>query len=264
MNVNPAGSISGHKFYNNTDKINIINNNLLMIENELYRTVEPDNKRKREINDLIFGFINKIEGELKTDYGLPNKIKKELQVLNIKFGMAAMKSGDTDWESFNLSSEVHDNNELFVSQNYFALSLDELQTQGITAEKRTFAWNCCQYNFAHALIYSEMPAPADKMQEAFATHFEQYKKQGASESIAVAAANAKIAEKLCRNSFDTEKEALSDPLFIASRKLNRFYDDYIKCEKPEKDADLRLEGEILSKHMSVFIPTEVKVILNIS
>ncbi|WP_345827482.1 hypothetical protein AAGR22_11025 [Erwinia sp. HDF1-3R] len=273
MNNNQVGLKSGHRLYNNDsnninhksniNNINNINNNLLKIESELNGTNEPDNKRKLELNDLIFGFINQIEGSLEADYGLTNRIKKDLQALKIKFGMAAMKCGDTNWESFNLSGEVHGNNELFINQNSFALSLDELQTQGITEEIRTFAWNCCRYNFAHTLIYTEMPAPADKVQEEFSTFFEQYKKQGISENITVAAANAKIAEKLCKKSFDTEDEALTSPLFIASRKLNKFYDDFIKCEKPETDANLRLEGEILSKHMSVFIPTEVKERLKI-
>ncbi|MFU9137479.1 hypothetical protein [Erwinia tasmaniensis] len=273
MNSSQVGLKSGHGLYNNhlndinygnhISNIKRINNNLLKIESELYGENEPDNKRKLELNNLIFGFINEIEGHLEAGHGLTNRLEKNLQVLKIKFGMAAMKCGDADWESFNLSGEVHSNNELFIKQNSFALSLDELQTQGITEEIRTYAWNCCQYNFAHTLVYTEMPAPADKLQEEFSTFFEQYKKQGVSESITVAAVNAKIAEKLCKKSFDTEDKIKKSDLLIASIKLNRFYDDYIKCEKPETDDNLRLEGEMLSKYHSLFIPMEVKERLKI-
>ncbi|HDF2341615.1 TPA: hypothetical protein PC598_001166 [Morganella morganii] len=262
MKISSPGSISGHRINNKEyDYINNMNNNLLEIEKSLYCTNEPDNETKLKLNNLIFGFINEIENKLKSDHGLTDKLQKNLQILNIKFGMAAMKSGDTDWESFSLSKEVHDNSQL---PDYFSLTLDELQTQKITAEERIYAWNCCQYNFAHNLIYTEMPAPENKMQEMFSFYFDQYKIQGISENIAIASANAKIAEKLCQNSFSTEEEELNSSLFIASRKLNQFYDDYIKCVNPETDMNLILEGEILSKYMSVFIPSEIKKLLKIS
>src|SRR5476651_219614 len=115
MKVN---STSGCQYCHHvSNDIKNINNSLLTIENELYNACEPDTKRKLELNNEIFKFINEVEDKLNAEKWRVNASKEDLQILKIKFGMAAMKSGDTDWESFNLAKEVFDNNEVFHVQH---------------------------------------------------------------------------------------------------------------------------------------------------
>ena len=258
MIVNLAGSIYGPGFYyKDSEEIDGINNNLIKIEKELYSSNEPDKRRKSELNNEVFGFINKIEDMLRKNKGLTDISKKNLQILNIKFGMAAMKSGNTDWESFNLSREVYENNEFFLSKNASLLSCDDLRRQKIAKENRDFSWNCCQYNFACNLIYTDMPAPAYNVQEGFLTYFDECKKSGVSDKIAVAVANVEVAKKLCESSFGTE-EGSSDTLSITIKRLSSFYRNYINYFHSEMGFNLKLEESILSNSMSVFIPEEIK------
>ncbi|MBC8653565.1 hypothetical protein GQR86_10960 [Providencia vermicola] len=51
------------------------------------------------------------------------------------YGMAAMKSGDTEWESFGLSKEVFENNEKFFNSTDCLLSTSEQLKQKIDIEK---------------------------------------------------------------------------------------------------------------------------------
>lgn len=266
MNVNSTSSVNSYQIgssHHESKRISSINKSLLKIEKILYSDNEPSNSKKLELNSQIFGLINEIESILATNQRLSESSKKDLQILSIKFAMAAMKSGDTDWENFNLSKEVYENNESLASQCSFLPTLDEQNRQSITAEKRMYYWQCCQYNFAHNLIYTEVAAPADITQEDFITCFENLKKQGASESVATSAANAALAEKLCRNAFNTEDEVLKNDLFIAIRRLNLFYDAYINGERPEADFNLKLEARTLSHIMSFSIPAEIKERLSV-
>ncbi|WP_224718455.1 hypothetical protein [Pectobacterium versatile] len=204
MKINATSSMSSYTSnYNISDVIKGINNTLLKIEKETFSGRKIDKKRKDELNNEVFESLNKVEKILNKDKNLDSTSKKELQILQVKFGMAAMKTGDTDWESFGLSGEVFENNENFSKSNAFALTVDEQRIQKITAEDRELHWNCCRYNFACNIIYDGMSAPGYQRQEGFSRYFDEFNKDNIPESVAVAvaAANAKIAQKLCKSSF---------------------------------------------------------------
>ncbi|MFJ5346815.1 hypothetical protein LOZ86_11300 [Pectobacterium parvum] len=264
MKINATSSMSSYTSnYNTSDVIKGINNTLLKIEKEIFSDREIDKKRKDELNNEVFEYLNKVEKILNKDKNLDSTSKKELQILQIKFGMAAMKTGDADWESFGLSGEVFENNENFSKSNAFLLTVDEQRIQKITTEEREFHWNCCRYNFAYNIIYDGMSAPDYQRQEEFSRYFDEFNKDNIPENVAVAAANTKIAQKLCKSSFGIEEEAKNDPLFITIKTLNKFYDDYIACENPASDDQIKLDGMILANGMLVFLPEEIKENLGI-
>ncbi|MBN3265588.1 hypothetical protein [Pectobacterium brasiliense] len=215
------------------------------------------------MNDEIFKYLNKVEGVLNKDESLERASKKNLQILKIKFGMAAMRTGDTDWECFGLSKEVFENNETFSRSNDFILTVDERKRQKIATEDRESHWNCCRYNFAYNIIYDGMSAPSDQNQEEFSRYFEGFYRHNFTENIAIAATNAKIAKELCESSFSVVGGAEKDSLFIAIETLNKFYDDYRISENPELDDRIKLNGISLANGMSVFIPAEIKENLGI-
>ncbi|RJL50466.1 hypothetical protein [Pectobacterium carotovorum] len=235
----------------------------MKIESEIYKSYDLNKERKIELNDEIFKCLNKVEGVLNKGESLEKASKKKLQILKITLGMAAMKTGDTDWESFGLSKEVFENNETFSRSNDFILTVDERKIQKITTEDRESHWNCCRYNFAYNIIYNGMAAPSDQKQEAFSRYFEEFHRSNVTENIAIAATNAKIAKELCESSFGVVGGAENDSLFTAIKILNKFYGDYITSENPELDDRIKLDGMTLTNGMSVFLPEEIKENLGI-
>lgn len=259
MNIAPTSSTFYYKADHNdaTTVIKTLNNELLKIEKELYNQYEPSPERKNELNSKAFENINIIEDILKNKEEINITSIKRLQELNVMYGMAAMKSGDTEWESFGLSKEVFENNEKFFNSTDCLLSTSEQLKQKIDIEKRLTYWNTCQYNFAYNIVYEGMSAPSDLTQNDFHHHFEQCSRSNISNDIAIAAANAKCAENLCKSSL-TEQQKSSDILMNTTLRLNKFYHDYINTPSAYLNDDIRSDAFFLVKNLSVYLPFEIK------
>lgn len=180
---------------------------LSRLKKEIYHKVEPYKKRKNELNEKIVGEINEIESFLKEKQDLTPDQTNNLHILLLEYGMAALKYGDTDWETFALSQEIFLNNEKLVASGGFSISRADQEKRKITREEREYAWKCCQYNFAHNITYYDLPPPADPAQEGFSVEYKKLIAQGISEVIAIAVTNARLAKKICLASLE-EKPSL--------------------------------------------------------
>lgn len=237
------------------------NRNLKSIEARLHIKPEPNREIKLKLNKETLGELNKVEEKLKDKEKPDDSTLKLLQILKIKYGMTAIACGDTDWESFNLSEEIYENNESFMNSGDLLLTLDEQIQQQITKEARQYSWNCCQYNFAYNMTYYEIlsPAEGDKgMPESYAVIYNTIKAtHHVSDEIATAVSNAIFAKELCKNSFTKEEELVGDKLFNALLRLNDFYDKYLGYENPGADAHLR-EMAVNLMADGIFLPSEIK------
>ncbi|WP_130835679.1 hypothetical protein [[Erwinia] mediterraneensis] len=229
-----------------------------LLKKEIHRRKERDESGKIALNSAIFAQVNCTEAILKRPQEITPDQKKRLHLLLIQYGMAALKCGDTDWESFGLAQEIFHNNEQFAVSNDFLPSLADLQKKNITPEEREYAWRCCQYNFACNITYLGMARPADPYQAGFSDWHEKLIPAHISAEVATAAINARLAEQLCLASLQAVPSEQRDPLAIALKSLNRFYDRYLQCTSPERDWDLISDGRILRLGMGVFLPAEIK------
>lgn len=240
------------------------NKTLLIIESEFNTFPEPTLTRKTELNDQLIGILNQIENKLRIDNTIDLKYTKYLQILKIKYGIVAIKSGDTTWEDFNLSTEIYKNNEKFFDSTNCLLSFNEQRQQGITKKEREFSWYCCLYNFAYQLIHHDVGEPADRNQQLFMPYFNSLKIEPTPNDVAIAIANARAAQKLCNISFPLETSPRKENLLNIVNKLNHFYDNYLKCETPNSNTELRYDAYILSSNLSVFLPDVIKKNLGIN
>ncbi|MGL6116357.1 hypothetical protein [Plesiomonas sp.] len=188
-----------------------------------------------------------------------NLIESRLQCLKIKFGLLAIKHGYDSWESYFLSNEVYHNNEQFIASSNCSLSIQTMIDFNITKTQRDYYFQCCQYNFSHALIFNDIPRPADQGNELFYNMAIPLLSE-MTPSIVIAITNAKNAMLLCKESFG-DNPLSGDALFIAITELNDFYKEVL-ANILSNDFSGDLPSNLVNDYYklleyNVFIPTDI-------
>lgn len=255
LTVLPA--YSSEKLSDNEYNTDNFNNQLLEFDEIITYSNDIPLKQKIDFNSKIMGLINEIESlhdkHIKSYKNINHTFIKELQILKVKFGMVAMKYGDTDWESLGLSQEILENNNKFFNSNLCLLSSDEQQLQKITEENRNYVWYCCLYNFAHQLAYEKVEPPADKNNAEYYSIVDELKTKNLPEDTVFAIANARCALILCEKSFAGEYPK-NNTLYIQLKEVNLFYNNYLARNKNSHVEQLARECDVLTEIKSLYIP----------
>lgn len=119
----------------NISFISVYNKSLLKIQKEIEKQPEMAAKTRREMNKKRCSSIEKIAEfyDRKIADGInPAAIAmNKLQLLSIKYSLTAIKCGDTDWETFQVSKVLHQNIEDFIISPRCTLTLDEQKHSGL-------------------------------------------------------------------------------------------------------------------------------------
>ncbi|MEA9389318.1 hypothetical protein SJI19_01910 [Acerihabitans sp. TG2] len=230
------------------------------------------------INDFCTEMTNDIYAKLFDEHIIKNgkknlSIYQEkydlLQVAYVQSQLLMIKSSDADWEEYALSCEVFDNIKNFLKSACCRLTEEYKIRYNVTYCDILYAFQCCQYNFAHSLLYRQVAKPLDINNIDYYTIVEN-KKQRVPEQVAYAIANSENALRLCQTSLANDVINQEDKLLSAARFLKNFYDIYlIYIEKTShsfcEDAfiDVKGQAKIAVDEYNLFIPDEVKMDLQL-
>nr|CBA71520.1 hypothetical protein ARN_01970 [Arsenophonus nasoniae] len=263
MRISPLTTVpvySSEQLNDNEYNTDNFNNQLLEFDEIITNSNDIPLKQKIDFNSEIMGLINEIENlhdkHIKSHKNINHTFIKELQILKVKFGMVAIKYGDTDWESFGLSQEIFENNNKFFNSNLCLLSSDDQQLQKITEKNRNYVWYCCLYNFAHQLAYEKVEPPADKNNTEYYSTVDELKTKNLPQDTIFAIANARCALTLCEESF-TGNDPKNDTLYIQLKEVNLFYDNYLIRNKNSNVEELARECDVLTEIKSLYIAESV-------
>jgi len=233
---------------------------------------------KQIINDFCTGMTNDIYAKLSDDYmkndstesrSVYQKKYNLLQIFYIQAQLLIIKSSDADWEEYALSCEVFDNVKKFLASADCGLTEKDKIRYNVTYTNVLYAFQCCQYNFSHSLLYRQVANPADRKNIDYYTIVDK-KKQQVSEQVVYAIVNSENALRLCEKSLandvsDQEKKLLSAACF-----LTKFYNNYMIYKNNELNAscedafnDVKKQAERAVNEYNLFIPDEVKMDLKL-